>query len=112
MSRYSLGLQGEKLAETYLAERGFRILARRFKTRHGEIDLIAVKNRVLFFVEVKYRPGSRLGGGLGAIDAAKQNRLVSAARVYLADHPAAWQLAYLEVTRAGILFREDILHEN
>lgn len=112
MSQYSLGLQGEKLAEAYLAERGYRILERRYKTRHGEIDLVAVKNRVLCFVEVKYRPGSRLGGGLEAIGAAKQMRLRSAARAYLMDHPAQWQLAYLEVTRAGILFREDILHEN
>ena len=112
MSLYSLGLEGEKQAEAYLASRGYRVLERRYRTRHGEIDLIAVKNRVLFFVEVKYRPKSRLGGGLEAIGPVKQNRLRSAARAYLMDHPAAWQLAYLEITRAGILFLEDILHEN
>lgn len=112
MSQYGLGLEGEKRAEAYLLGRGYRIVQRRYRTSHGEIDLIAVKNRVTCFVEVKYRPSARLGDGLAAIGTDKQNRLRSAARDYLAGHPAAWQLAYLEITRAGILFREDILHEN
>ena len=112
MSQYDLGLEGERLAEVYLKERGFAIRQRRLRTRGGEIDLIASRHGILYFIEVKYRPDGRLGSGLISISPRKKQLLINAAGEYLARTPRPWRLAYLEITRAGIRFREDVLHEN
>lgn len=112
MSQYQQGLRGEQIADEYLKSQGFVVVEQRFRSRHGEIDLIAKKNRTLYFVEVKYRPQSRLGSGLAGITPGKRQHLMDAARAYIAKKPQQWKLAYLEVTRAGVLFREDVLHEN
>lgn len=111
MSRYLSGLAGEEQAAQYLVKQGFSLVTRRFKSRNGEIDLIAKRGNLLYFIEVKYRPEGRLGSGMEAITPIKQRRLLDAAHAYLAQHPAPWRLAYLEITRAGILLREDVLHE-
>lgn len=112
MSQYQLGLAGEQQAEAYLIKRGYRILQRRFRSRHGEIDLIANRGSKLVFIEVKYRGQGRLGEGIQGITAEKQHRLQLAISDYLAKQPQAYELTYLEITRAGILLREDILHEH
>ncbi|NLW21027.1 MAG: YraN family protein [Clostridiales bacterium] len=112
MRQYELGLEGERLAEDYLRLRGFRVLARRYRSPHGEIDLVASKGRLLYFVEVKYRRAGRLGEGLMGISPQKRAHLKQAIRHYLQRGPRPYRLAYLEITRAGILFKEDVLHEN
>lgn len=112
MSRYLSGLEGEKQAEAYLSSRGFTVLERRFRSGHLEVDLIAGKAGILYFVEVKHRPDSRLGSGITAITREKREHLKAAMKAYRAPDYHARQLAYLEITRAGILLREDVLHEN
>jgi len=112
MSQYDLGLKGERLAEAYLKEKGFAIRKRRLRTWGGEVDLIASRQGILYFIEVKYRPDGRLGSGLISISPRKKQSLLSAAGEYLAKTPSPWRLAYLEITRAGIRFHEDVLHEN
>ncbi len=111
MSQYKIGLEGERKAAQYLKKQGFRLQKQRFKSRHGEIDLIAKKGNHLYFIEVKHRPNARLGEGLKTITQDKRRRLLEAARAYLSNKPAPWHLAYLEITRAGILLYEDVLHE-
>lgn len=111
MSQYSQGLAGEQIAADYLNQQGYQVVQQRYRSRHGEIDLIVKKDKVVYFVEVKYRPEGRLGSGIAGINPAKKQHLLMAARAYLALKPARWKLAYLEVTRAGVLFREDVLHE-
>ncbi len=111
MSHYESGLAGETLAEQYLLVRGFTLIARRFRSPHGEIDLVMKKGGVLFFVEVKYRPNSPLGAGLCSITRVKKARLQGAAKAYLKDSPAKYKLSYLEITRAGVHFTPDVLHE-
>lgn len=110
MSQYQSGLAGEEQALSYLLAQGYQLQAKRVKTRHGELDLVLKKGGVLHFVEVKHRPQSRLGEGLAAITPLKRRRLLSAIQEYLADHPGRWQLGYLEITRAGIHYRADVLH--
>lgn len=112
MSQYELGLEGELIAEQYLKDQGYRILEKRMRGRHGEVDLLAEKHRVLYFVEVKYRPKGRLGTGMASISKRKKDMLQSVIRAYLNGKPRAWRLAYLEITRSGILFHDDVLHEN
>ena len=79
-----LGLRGEAIAARYLAGLGFRILQRRFRTRSGEIDLVAEEGETLAFIEVKTRSSSACGSPAEAVDRRKQARLTRAAEVYLA----------------------------
>ncbi len=82
-ARQSLGRLGEDLACRELRRRGYAILARRFRTRYGEIDVIARDGPTLVFVEVKTRRTAAFGGPTAAVNAAKQRRLVNMARSYL-----------------------------
>jgi len=63
---------------------GLRIVARNFRTRFGEIDLIAKDQQTLVFVEVRLRSSARFGGAVESITAAKRARLIDAAREYIA----------------------------
>ena len=85
--RQTLGRQGERFAEQLLRRRGYVILARRYRTRFGEIDLIARDRDALVFVEVKTRRTRRFGGPLAAVGFRKQQRLVKMARSYLSRWP-------------------------
>jgi putative endonuclease len=82
--RVELGRRGEAVAARYLAGRGFRILERRFRTRAGEIDLVAEEAETMVFVEVKTRTSEVCGRPAEAVDRRKQSRLARAAAVYLA----------------------------
>ena len=79
----TLGVRGENLACHELRRRGYDILARRYRTRHGEIDIIAREGEVLVFVEVKTRASHRFGSPLAAVTRAKQRRLTLMALDYL-----------------------------
>jgi putative endonuclease len=83
-----LGRAGEILAAQYLARRGFRILERGYRTRAGEIDLIAEESGVLVFVEVKSRTTLACGRPSEAVGPHKQRRLMRAASQYLLHHRA------------------------
>ena len=82
--RSALGEEGERAAARFLESRGYRILERNYRTRRGEIDLIAEDGRVLVFVEVKVRLDDRFGGPAAAITRAKQARIARLAQQYLA----------------------------
>src|SRR2546427_10569892 len=73
--RSVLGKEGERVAAQFLEARGYRILERNYRTRRGEIDLIAEDGRILVFVEVKVRLDDRFGGPAAAITRAKQARI-------------------------------------
>jgi putative endonuclease len=75
---------GEDLACGELRRRGYAILARRYRTRHGEIDIIAREGETVVFVEVKARCDEAFGGGGAAVTAWKQQRIVRMATDYLA----------------------------
>lgn len=80
------GLIAETLAGLYLMLKGYRLLARRYKTRLGEIDLVAKRGGTIIFVEVKLRKTAR--DGAEAIHAHNQARVRDAAALYLQKHPA------------------------
>jgi putative endonuclease len=82
--RQRLGAAGESEAERALARAGFRILARRYRCRAGEIDLVALEGGVVVFVEVKTRLGRSRGRPADAITAAKRDHMARAARCFLA----------------------------
>lgn len=78
------GEEAEALAAGFLAGRGLAIVARNYRTRLGEVDLVARDGATLVFVEVRARSWSGYGGAAGSIDLRKQRRIVAAARHYLA----------------------------
>ncbi len=78
--RITLGNRGERLAARHLQRQGFRILARQFRVRRGEIDLVAREGNTLVFVEVKTR---RRGLPAEAVTPEKQRRITRTARAFL-----------------------------
>jgi putative endonuclease len=78
------GARAEDLCAQFLRRAGMRILARNWRCRHGEIDLIAEDFGTLVFVEVRLRRSASFGGAAESVTAAKRGRLVAAARLYLA----------------------------
>lgn len=83
-SRRVAGDQAEALAATFLERQGMRVLERNWRVRGGEIDLICDDRGTLVFVEVRLRRHSAFGGAAASITAAKQRRMILAARHYLA----------------------------
>lgn len=91
------GDRGEALAAEYLRARGYRIVETNWRCRRGEIDLIAEKDGVLSFVEVKLRSGLSHGLPREFVTAKKQEKLRAAALLYLSVHgldvPARFDVA-------------------
>ena len=83
--RYRRGLTAELLAAAFLICRGYRILARRFRTRSGEIDLIAVRGRLVAFIEVKRRRDAIAAES--AITPRQRQRIFRAADAWISRHP-------------------------
>jgi len=85
-SRQEKGAAGEAAAAAYLMDRGLTVIARNFRVRGGEIDLVCRDGSNVVFVEVRLRSRSDYGGAAASITAAKQARLTLAARHWLARH--------------------------
>jgi putative endonuclease len=86
------GELGERIAEEHLEHRGYSIVARNFRTRYGELDLIVADDRSLVFCEVKTRVAGSRGGPDGPLDAIgprKRDRLRRMATQWLADTPGS-----------------------
>src|SRR6516164_2703654 len=79
------GLSAEGRAALLLMAKGFRVVARRFKTPVGELDIVARRRQILLFVEVKAR--ARHDEAAEAITVRQQKRIVAAAQYWLASHP-------------------------
>ena len=86
VQRQELGKSGEDLAVEELERRGYANLARRYRTRHGEIDVVARDGETIVFVEVKVRTTGEFGTAAEAVTPSKQRRLVSMATDYLVRH--------------------------
>ncbi|MCK5828636.1 YraN family protein [Candidatus Bipolaricaulota bacterium] len=87
----------EDKACQFLKNEGYRIVARNWRTKTGEIDIIARDNDILVFVEVKARTGDGFGGPESAVDLPKQRRLISAA------------LSFMEKTQCELPARFDVV---
>ena len=87
MTTRQIGDKGEQAAADWLTARGHEIVARNWRTRYCEIDIVSVKGEVLYFTEVKYRKNDDFGDGLAAITAKKQWQMRFAAELFLAGKP-------------------------
>ena len=88
-TRISLGKRGEDLACRELERRGYAIIARRYRVRGGELDVIARDGPTLVFVEVKTRAGVMFGEAVEAVTPLKQLRMRRLAEEYLMRHHLA-----------------------
>ena len=82
---FALGLSAESRAAALLIAKGYRIVARRFRSPVGEIDIVARRRGTLIFVEVKAR--ERLDDAAEAVIVRQQRRIIAAAEAWLASHP-------------------------
>lgn len=81
------GRRAEAIAAWFLRLKGYRVLARRYKTPAGEIDLVMRRGRTIVFVEVKERPDADTA--IEAVNEAGRRRIAGAAALWLTRHPAA-----------------------
>jgi putative endonuclease len=103
--RQSLGKLGEDLACAELARRGYAILERRYRTKYGEIDIVARESGAVVFVEVKARAGDEFGGAAAAVTMGKQQRIGRmaadfVARRHLADQPCRFDVVTVDFASA------------
>jgi uncharacterized protein (TIGR00252 family) len=98
----SIGKLAEDAASEYLLTLGYQILARNWRTRRCEIDIVAKKSGTVYFVEVKYRASASQGGGLASITNAKLQQMRVGAETWVAENnwTASYQLAAIEVSGA------------
>ena len=85
VAAFRTGLSAETRAAAYLMAKGYRILAKRFRTPHGEIDLVARRRNLVAFIEVKAR--ATLDDAAYAVTPRQQRRIVEAAQAWLMAHP-------------------------
>lgn len=84
--RLPLGRKGEEIAARYLRRSGYLIITRNYRAAGAEVDLIAIEDKTLVFVEVKARTSTRLGSPEEAVDEQKQEQVRRAAQVYATRH--------------------------
>lgn len=99
------GDRGERAASRYLRRLGYRIRARQYANRYGEIDLIALDGRCIVFVEVKTRRTDEAGHPVEAVDYRKRRKLTQTALAYLKRHGLLERRARFDVLT--VLWPED-----
>src|SRR6185436_7148607 len=85
VAAFRTGVSAESRAAAFLMAKGYRILAKRFRTPHGEIDLVAKKRNLIAFIEVKAR--ASLDEAAYAVTPRQQGRIIDAAQGWLMAHP-------------------------
>lgn len=103
--RVGLGRRGEALATEALERHGYTIVARNWSCRQGEVDIVADRSGELTFFEVRTRRGGRYGAPEESVTPQKRARMEAVARRYLAEQPAAidvaWHLGFVAVQMDG-----------
>lgn len=85
VAAFRTGISAESRAAAYLMAKGYRILAKRYRTPHGEIDIVARRRNLIAFVEVKAR--ATLDDAAFAVTPRQQLRIIDAAQGWLVAHP-------------------------
>ena len=100
--KQAFGHWGEDTAVAYLEKNGYTILGRNYHTAHGEIDIVASKQAVLVFIEVKTRSSHSFAYPEDSVTKSKQAHMLSAAADYLQAHPdsgESWQFDVIAIER-------------
>jgi len=113
LSRIEIGALGEQLAVEHLQGLGLRIVARNWRCRYGELDVIATEGAdILVFVEVKTRTGDRFGGVAEAVTPQKVRRIRRLAGLWLAGQESGWSQIRIDVigVRLGRCRTPEVTH--
>lgn len=95
--RKNVGDIGEEFASQLLSNAGYTVIARNYMTKAGEIDIIAIRDGVIHFVEVKTRTGDRFGFPSDSVTRTKQQRIKRAAEQYLQSRRMTWSSISFDV---------------
>jgi putative endonuclease len=111
MRRYCriVGNAGEDFAAKMLEDTGYTILERNYRTRIGEIDIIAIRDGVLHFIEVKTRTGDDFGYPADAVTESKQNTIRRASEIYLGRRRSMWNRISFDVVEITFNLLEDCM---
>ena len=105
----TFGELGERIAARWLEHHGYTVLARRWRSGHRDIDVIAARDGVIAFVEVKTRAAMEFGDPVEAVHAQKQRSLVRSAREWMARHDAAGTHDEEETGTMARTYRFDVI---
>ncbi|MDX1915840.1 MAG: YraN family protein [Methylophilus sp.] len=86
LNHNNAGLAAEKIAETFLVNRGLKLVTTNYHCRFGEIDLIMQDGKSLVFIEVRLRTNPRFGSAASSITPQKQQKLINTAQYYIQQH--------------------------
>ena len=100
------GNQGEDMAAAALERQGYTIVARNYRKRYGEIDIIAQKGKTLYFAEVKTRKSAEYGNPLESVTPGKQRKIYRVAEAYLQEH-SNWVDCNISFLAVGILLGQN-----
>ena len=100
MTHTSIGRKAEQVALNELRSQGYIVIKQNWRTRRCEIDLVALKNNIIYFVEVKYRQSTEHGSGLEYITKTKYKQMLFAAETWIAENnwDGDYRLAAIELT--------------
>jgi putative endonuclease len=84
---FRAGRQAERFARRWLMRQGLAVVARNYRCRFGEIDLVMLEQQCLVIVEVRYRQSTGYGGALGSVSAEKRNRIMRTTSDFIRKHP-------------------------
>ncbi len=88
LNKRQVGNEYEAIAAEYLKKKGYRILEKNYYTPFGELDIIADKDGILCYIEIKYRSSKKYGNPLEAVDFRKQRRISKSAMYHYMTHGA------------------------
>lgn len=86
MNKRKFGIIGEKIAQKYLKNNGYKIIENNYYTRNGEIDIIANKEKYIVFVEVKTRTNEKYGKPSEAVNKTKKLHMIRSAAIFLREN--------------------------
>ena len=104
-ARQAFGELGERIAERWLRRSGWRIIQRRFRSGHRDIDLVVERDGTVAFVEVKARRGDRFGQPVEAVNWRKQKELTRSAKVWIDRHGRPFEAYRFDVI--GVLVAKE-----
>lgn len=105
----TIGSTGEQLAAEMLTNSGYEIIGRNYMTKRGEIDIIAIKDGVLHFIEVKTRTGDAYGSPAESVTRVKQQRMRRAAEQYVQNRRLHWRCISFDVFEITANLLEDCI---
>jgi putative endonuclease len=110
--RKNYGNLGEDIAAKYLQQKGYTIIQRNYSQRAGEIDIIARKHGIIYFVEVKSRHNTSFATPADSVNAKKRRHISAAAALWFAQHgesESGFMVAEVDLSRKTVFLIEDFL---